>query len=645
MNQSSILHYLFRFFSTLCLLITSCISFSHGQNSFHLAHIPAELKNRASAVIRNEDRQLEMRSSNQLILRINKTITVLNENGDEYARIVLFYNKNTQIRSAKGEIYNADGKLTAKFGLSQFRDESAVNDFSIFEDTRLKHYLPIVNSYPYTLVYSIEMVFRQNLMIPDWRPQPSPEVSVENSHYTFISPAGSDFLIQANHLSEPGSGEIIDKIQYRYWHEKQLLAQKPAPYSPPAHLSQKSVRIAAKKFTYYQHEGAYENWEDLGKWYYERLLKNKQELPASTRNQMERLVQGLDSDKEKAKVIYEYLQKKVRYVSIQIGIGGLEPFPASEVDRLSYGDCKGLVNYMQSLLAVVGIESYYCVVEAGRQKISLDPSYPSMAQGNHIILCLPLKGDTTWLECTSQTSPFGYLGDFTDDRYVLACTPEGGKLLKTPKLSTADNLQLRNAQFSIDEEGHLFGGLKTVFSGAQYDNHQLLVNQTLAAQRKYLNEIYAADHIFFDKVAYQEEKGDSPHIVENLELTIPQFAAFTKTSLQFPIYPFSLGRPVAIMRNRTVPFYINRGYTDVDVFTYALPKNVVPLMEPVTKSLSTPFGDYQMNVVIKDGQLVASRELRLYEGTYDPEVYTAFEKFMNEIYRNDRIRVYLSLRE
>ena len=105
-------------------------------------------------------------------------------------------------------------------------------------------------------------------------------------------------------------------------------------------------------------------------------------------------------------------------------------FKVSEVDKQNYGDCKALANYMHSLLKTVDIDSWYCVVQAGREhKESLMSDFTSMNQGNHIILCLPFKNDTTWLECTSQTIPFGFLSDFTDDRNVLACTPEGGKFI------------------------------------------------------------------------------------------------------------------------------------------------------------------------------------------------------------------------
>src|SRR6185312_13501516 len=140
----------------------------------------------------------------------------------------------------------------------------------------------------------------------------------------------------------------------------------------------------------------------------------------------------------KARFLYNYLQKNVRYVSVQLGIGGYKPFPASFVDEKKYGDCKALSNYMLTLLKTVGIPSYCAVINAGTNAEPADPDFVN-DPFNHIILCVPFKNDTTWLECTSATSPFGKLGSFTENRKALLVTEDGGKLVNTPRSTMQDN--------------------------------------------------------------------------------------------------------------------------------------------------------------------------------------------------------------
>jgi hypothetical protein len=233
---------------------------------------------------------------------------------------------------------------------------------------------------------------------------------------------------------------------------------------------------------------------------------------------------------------------------------------------------KALVNYMQSLLSSVGIESYYCVVEAGTEKVSLNPAYASMNQGNHVILCLPLKGDTTWVECTSQTIPFGFLGDFTDDRYVLACTASGGKLLKTPKLSTQENLQIRNAILTLSKDGNITGSLNTVFKGAQYDTNERMVGKPIAEQQRLLKIAYDIDNINFDQISYLQNKIEKPELTEKLTISIRNYGSINNNRVFLSVNPFNIKETVPEVKNRMMPVYINRGFTDIDTIVYQYQK-------------------------------------------------------------------------
>lgn len=615
-----------------------------AQSDYDADLIPSSIKNRANAVIRNSITTVDMRAADNVSYIVNTAITVLNKNGENDARIVLFYDKNTSIKNIKGEVYNEVGKLTGKFSQSDFKDESAVNSFSLFEDSRVKHYLPAVNSYPYTIAYSYEIRFKQNLIIPDWVPQPSNDVAVEKSSYVFICKNTDEFRIKSQHMAAPEE-QVIKEQKTLTWKANNLLATKPEPYSPFKETYQAEVKIAPKTFNYFNYKGSYTNWEELGRWQYDNLLKGRNVLPEATVQLMKELVKNEPNDKEKARKIYQYLQNKTRYISVQIGIGGFQPTKAIDVDRLGYGDCKGLVNYMQSLLNAVGIESYYCIVEAGSEKKSLDPSFANMTQGNHIILCMPLKGDTTWLECTSQKIPFGYLGDFTDDRYVLACTPEGGKLLRTPKLATAQNLQVRKATLVVAKDGNITGHVKTTFSGAQYDNHEEMVGKSLTEQQKLLKGSYDIDNINFDRINYQQKKDIEPETTEDIDISIRNYGTINNDKLFLQPNAFNIKGNVSESRNRTLPLYINRGYTDIDTIYYQLPNEVIPSIVPHQKEIKSAFGTYLAKAVIEGNKLIYTRKFTLNEGTFKPESYVDFAKFISEVNSGDHLKLYFSLKK
>jgi transglutaminase-like putative cysteine protease len=109
-------------------------------------------------------------------------------------------------------------------------------------------------------------------------------------------------------------------------------------------------------------------WDDFGKWV-AVLNHGRDELPAKTKQEITALTSGMKTVEEKTKVLYEFLQNKTRYVGIQLGIGGYQPFEASVVDETGYGDCKALSNYMVSMLKAVGIKANYCLINAGSNEL------------------------------------------------------------------------------------------------------------------------------------------------------------------------------------------------------------------------------------------------------------------------------------
>ncbi|MGM9475617.1 DUF3857 domain-containing protein [Pedobacter sp. GSP4] len=626
------------------LLLTSFIGFA--QDNYDTDLIPAIMRNRANACIRTDETTIDMRSPDNVMMNVKKAITVFNQNGEDEARLVIYYDKNISIKSIKGEVYNAVGKPVTKFTQNDFSDVSAADGFSLFVDSRIKHYLPSVNQYPYTVVYTYEVRNKQNLIIPDWTPKPANDVSVEKSTYTFICKPNDLVRIKTQNYAGTPEVSTDEKQKKTIWKVSNVPAVKTEPYSPDPETYSTNIQIAPQDFTYYNHKGYYTNWQELGKWIYADLLKERTSLPTSTMQMVKDLVKTEKTDKDKARKIYQYLQEKTRYISVQIGIGGFQPIAASEVDRLGYGDCKALVNYMQSLLSAADIESYYCVVEAGSEKKSLNANYASMAQGNHIILCMPLKGDTTWLECTSQKIPFGFLSDFTDDRIVLACTPEGGKLLHTPKLTTAANLQIRNAQLTIQADGNVTGKMNTVYSGAQYDNQESLIGKPLTEQHKLLKEAYNIDNIDFESVSLHQNKDIDPKLTEEVSINIRNYAPLNGNKMFLQLNAFNIKKSVPEIRNRTLPVYINRGYTDEDTIVYTLPDNVdATLILANDKTFKSVFGQYISKTSITGNKLTYYRKFILNDGTFPAEGYAEFSKFINDVNSADYLKLALSLKK
>lgn len=623
----------------LCLLVMA----GKAQQNYDVSLIPKELLSYANTVIRYSDESVEVKSLNSQLYHIKQAITVLNKNGDDNARIFVWHDKNTNIKYIKGAIYNAFGKPIGKFAERDFEDDYAGGNESLFEDLSVKHYKPAEVEYPYTVEYEYEERDKQTLDLTGWRPNPDEGISVEKSSFVFT--CSPDFKINYKEINVPQKAVIGTNkqgLKTYTWHIDNLKAVKNEPFSPNPEKYLTMVKLAPEKFTYDGVSGSFSNWNDLGKWVYDKLLMNRDQIPPETAGYIKQLTASISDPKLKAKKIYEYMQQKTRYISIQVGIGGFRPFLASDVDKSNYGDCKALANYTRALLKIAGIESWYCQVEAGSRKVGCIADFASMDQANHIILCVPFKNDTTWLECTNQKMPFGYLGDFTDDRTVLACTPEGGKILHTPRYENT-NLTKRKADFVIDAKGNLSGSMTTTFAGTDFEERSYMNDESYEDQLKTIRKIYPIANFDIEKLIYTNNTAISPVSTERIQFNSREFAALNSDKYYFrPNLANRVQRAPDEVRNRRTDVYINRGYTEDDEISYLLPAGYRSDKNLLNKTIDKPFGRFTVNMHINNGKLIYTRRLQMKDGTYTKDSYQDLVDFYQAIADADSYNVALA---
>ena len=622
-------------------LVLFC-SFAKSQNIYDASLIPKSLLAHASAVVRNDETTIEVKALDNVVCRIKRVVTVLNKNGDDMAEPDVYYDKITSVKYIKGQIFDEYGKPVKKISGSDFDDYAVTDGFSLFQDDRIKHFKKAVNQYPYTIEFEYETKAKQSMYFHDWLPQPETGIAVEKCSYKFL--CKPDFKIRykpVNLLSEVIISSNKDGLKSYTWQVADMKAVKYEPFSPSEYELITRLMIAPEKFAYENFNGSFTNWKELGKWMNDNLVTNREDLPQETVQSIKQLTANMSDPRARAKKIYEYMQQKTHYVSIQTGIGGWRPFPASDVDKDGYGDCKALVNYTKALLKSAGINSYYCVVYGNQEaKLSLTNDFASI-QGNHIILCLPFKNDTTWLECTNQKIPFGFLGDFTDDRTVLAFTPDGGKLMHTPKYTTEENLEKRKASFVIDQEGRLSGNMETVFKGVDYEQREWIIGDASADRVKDIKKYYPINNMVVEKLEYKQDKSAAPATTEEIKLSAKEYAAVNDGKIYFSLNSVDRTHPLRQLQKRVNPVYISHGYTQEDDITYTLPKGYRMESEPKKKYLDKPFGNFSMVITINGDKLIYKRKFQLKDGTYSKDAYDDMVDFFQSAVDADEYNVTL----
>tara|TARA_R110002073_G_scaffold40547_5_gene115103 strand:+ start:217447 stop:219357 length:1911 start_codon:yes stop_codon:yes gene_type:complete len=627
---------------TLLVLIFWCQFIFSQDLDLSILTIPAELTKTSNSVVRFDETTVELVSQKKMNYKIRKAITVLNKLGDHASSITIYHDKNRRIKSLKASAYDAFGKEMKKVSSKDFKDYSAADGFSLFNDNRLLYYEYTPISYPYTFYLEYEIESSTTAFLPRWYPFDAYNQSVQKSTYTISYP--SDFKLQTakKKFKEFKVKETLDPTKMSY-EVTDLIAINYEELAPSFISIMPSLTLATNKFHLEGVDGTANNWNEFGKWMYDNLIATRMELPESTKTQIKNLVKGETDPIEKAKMVYEFVQNKTRYISIQVGIGGWMPMLASDVDRLGYGDCKGLTNYTKALMDEVGVESYYTAVYGGNEKRDLENDVYSV-QGNHVILNVPTADGDLWLECTSQTNPFGYQGTFTDDRDVLVITPEGSEIKHTTAHNDKSNFQKTVAKYQISPDGSIEGSVNIQSSGTQYDAHYSLDKKN----ERDINEHYKSgywsylNNLTLDTYQFTNDR-DSILFTENVGITAKDYASFSGDRMLFTMNAFNRASYVPKRyRTRNLPLEIDRGFIDTDHFEITVPSGYVieALSDAVT--IENKFGRYQFSITkTSENKLNYTRTFFLKKGTYSKEDYKTYRNFRRQIAKHDQSKIVL----
>lgn len=627
------------------LLFIATLSNSFAQNTWTVASIPAELKEKAHAVIRNSETVFIVKNLGEAIEKQHTIITILDEQGLQYASMNLFYNKLQKVNNFEGVLYDSNGEKVKKLKKDDIQDGSANGNGTLFGDNRYKHAEFRYALYPFTVEFITETLNKNLLFYPMWFPQEDEEnVTVEQSSLKIQMPTGMPLRYKSiNGMAEPTVENKPEGTTYN-WQVKGMKVYENETYSPKWTRYGKGVLTAPNEFEVEGFKGSLKTWKDIGL-FDNTLCEGRDILPENIQQEVKQLVANITDPKLKVKKIYEYLQSKTRYISIQLGIGGWQPFEASYVAEKGYGDCKALSNYTKALLKNVGIESFYASIRGGSNERDIQTDFPSQ-QFNHVIVCVPMKTDTIWLECTSQDNAFGYLSDFTSDRYALLATPEGGKLVHTPVYKAKDNQQNRNIKVTLAEDGNATAEAISEYTGLLSDDYVEIKNlSSRDEQQKQLYKSISIPSFELNDFSIQDKKSMIPVATVKLNLNVRKCASKSGTRLFLTPNLMSITHiiPPALDKPRQTEIVLKTAYTETDSVLYQLPKNVALEFKPEGVKFENKFGSYQSEFQMKDGSLLYIRRFVRNHGKFPAESYAEFVEFYKKVSKADRTQVVLKL--
>lgn len=451
---------------------TDAPAWMHAQVS---APLPAH-DEKTEAVLLYSENILNVQGNGKIKSIERRVYKILRPGGREYGVIHATFDSETKITSIRGWCIPAQGKdyevkdkevvETALFGVA---------NGELATDLRTK-LLQIPAAEPGNIVgYEIEHEDRPYVLEDEWAFQEA--VPVREARYTLQLPPGWEYKAAwMNH--KPVDPTPAGSNQWR-WVVSSIEAIRPEDSMPPWQGVAGRMVVTLLPAGGSSQKG-FENWKEEGIWE-AGLERGRRDASPEIKQRVAQIVVNATTSQAKMRAIAQFIQRDIRYVAIELGIGGWQPHSAADIFVHKYGDCKDKVTLMSSMLGEVGVESYYVSINTHRGAVT--PETPaSMGLFNHEILAVrladglsdvslmavwqhPKLGRILFFDPTDELTPFGYLSGDLQANYGLLVGPDGGELVQLPKLPPTMNGVRRTAKMTLSASGTLAGDVTDVRMG------------------------------------------------------------------------------------------------------------------------------------------------------------------------------------
>lgn len=625
----------------LLFLLAVQFGYSQGEIAFTALLLPDSLKKNADEIIRSEEVVFTIKSIRSGVISKKKIVTILNENSTATAQYA-FYDDASKVNKMVGKVYDSAGRLVKTLGKKEIVDRAAVGNSTMYSDTRIQYMEVNYNRYPYTIEFEQECSV-QGLMFYDyydWSIQDYYQ-SIEKAAFEMRVPEGMDFYHKAVNIDLEPQVRTEKGMTIHRWEVNHLKAIPSYAYNLPDAAVLPAIWTSPKAFKFDKYTGSMEDWKTYGDFCFQ-LYEDRNTVPPALAEKVKSLTQNLDTDLEKIDALYKYMQDNTRYVSVQLGIGGFQPFDVDYVDKNKFGDCKALTNYMQAMLREVGIKAYPTLIYRGEEneqpKIFDDFTNPVF---NHVVLTVP--SEDIWLECTSNNYPINYVGSDNANRRALLLTEEGGTLIDAPKMSAMDNQTAAAIKVWVNEDGSARLQTKENYRGQPHEVYRYLAGNWSAKDQKdwYIrnSELPPMDLADFE-IGFER---DAPKSHVQFEANLNRYASKAGTRLFIPINLVTTFTAVpGEIESRQEPIHSTKTYVSRDTITIHFPEGFnVESMPAEKKEITTDYLHYSLEAKQEDQKLIFYRYLERKPFNLPATEYEALRKTLKSVAKMDAKKVVL----
>ncbi len=426
---------------------------------------------KTDAILLYSERSVTVISADKMKEQVRVAYKILRPSGREYGLVLVTFNPQSKVNHlrgwcipAQGNIYEVKDKDAVEISLPKIEGAELISDVKA---KVLQIPAPDVGN-----IVGYEYEVEEHPLVLQWSWDFQREIPTRQSRFSLQLPSGWEY--RAVWLNYPEVTATQSGNNQWQWTVSDVKAVRKEADMPPVEGVEGQMVVS-----FFPAGGAatngFSNWQQMGDWYL-NLTNGRRDPSPEIKQTVSSLTASAKTPLDKMRAVAAFVQSNIRYVAIELGVGGVQPHPAADIFAHRYGDCKDKATLMASMLHEIGVDSYYVVINAERGAVtSQTPAY--IGAFNHAILAIklpdgmndpsliatrqdPKLGKLLFFDPTDELTPFGQIRGYLQDNYGLLVTPGGGELVELPaQPSTASGIH-RTAKFSLDATGTLKGSVQ-----------------------------------------------------------------------------------------------------------------------------------------------------------------------------------------
>ncbi len=642
-----------------CFLFCAPASFAGGgapawMHALVDAPLP-EHDEKTDAVVLYSETNVTVLSADKIRTHVREAFKILRPGGRERGTVFVNFNPQRKITSLSGWCIPFQGKDYEVKEKDALETAPNTNGGELIGDVKFKVLRIPAPDIGNIVGYEYEIEERPYFLQDIWYFQGNDPV--REAHYSLNLPAGWEF--KASWLNHADATPTQSGTNSWQWSVSDVKAIREEPLMPSMEGVQGQMILS------FFSSGApvsniTANWNAMGKWYAD-LVRERMEASPAIKEEVATLTAS-KTTLPKMQAIAEFVQNDIRYVAIELGIGGLQPHAASDVFSHRYGDCKDKATLMRSMLHEIGVESYHVIINDRRGTVTGD--MPAHNGFNHAITAIklpdglddpslvavlvdPKVGRILFFDPTNELIPFGQLPGYLQANYGLLVTPDGGELIKLPQQPTNMNSIQRTAVLTLDPGGTLKGEVKEVRLGERASSERgRLRTATKDADRikpieDLLGNSLASFHITHASVVNLQQTNQFFGL--NYSFESPNYAKNAGNLLL--VRPRVIGnKSLAFLETkepRHFPIEFEEPTCDTDKFEITIPPGYVVDDVPPPVDADYGFASYHSKTVVTGNVVDYTRTLEIRELSVPLDKAEELKKFYRIIATDERNTVVL----